>query len=101
MNFVRKIESEDVESLAEIESLGVRAILASQVNSVTHTIVYEKFRVTMEHKIGTLISPFAICVPNSGMVFGIPSRSRAIAIGRSCLIALANCDGVLLDVKIK
>ena len=110
LNSVRNRDRQDVESLVEIGSKVVRSVLSSNVHSVTHTIVPEKFRVTKDNTIGTFSSPFAICIGNFGLlyvsdvakgkVFGIrashyPAEVETIAKGLSNPVSLTYHDEVL------
>ncbi len=60
---------QSVESLAEIGSKDVRSVLSSNVHTITHSIVPEKFRVTKDNTIGIFREPFAICNGSFGLLY--------------------------------
>lgn len=69
LNSVRNRDRQDVESLVEIGSDEVRAILSTSVKNITHTIVPEKYRVTKDNTKYALSSPVSICCGTMGIVY--------------------------------
>lgn len=65
---VRNRDRQDVESILQISSPSVRAILQENVTVVMHTVVPETFRLTEDNKRGILQKPIGVCVCRS---FGV------------------------------
>ena len=59
----------DVESMLEISSQQVRNAISSNVETITDTIIPEKFRVHESKKKGLLDSPTVVCMGPSGTVY--------------------------------
>ena len=69
LSAVRNHDRQDVESIMQISNPAVRKVIQQNAETVTHTVVPEKYRLRDGNKRGVLKTPIGSCVGPSGHVF--------------------------------
>ena len=69
LSAVRNHDRQDVESIMQISNPAVRKVIQQNAETVTHTVVPEKYRLRDYNKRGVLKTPIGSCVGPSGHVF--------------------------------
>lgn len=69
LNTVQNRDGQDVESIMQISNPSVRKVIQQNAQTVTHTVVPEKYRRRDDDKIGVFKTPIGLCRGSSGHVF--------------------------------
>ena len=69
LSTVRNCDRQDVESIMQISSPSVRKVIEQNAQTVTPTVVPEKYRLRDDNKRGVLQTPIGLCMGPSGHVF--------------------------------
>lgn len=69
LSALRNRDRQDVESVMQISNPSVRKIIQQNAQTVTHTVVPEKYRLTDDHKRGVFKTRFGSCMGSSRHVF--------------------------------
>ena len=99
----------DVDSMLEISSTSVRQIIQTNVDTITDTLIPEKFRLYEGNKKGVLTNPSGLCLGPHGQIFVVDSSKgklfsarlhypvdvTEICAGLSLPLAVAYRDGVV------